>query len=180
MNYQLSDFPSDLMTFAGGLNCSITAMNSTTKAIVSWTWDQFMNADLTNMILLTLSLPFGTQYQVYRAHKVMFRHALSHSIVNAAFNITVNNLDDNIVQSASIVYGNRYYSGYGINDDIGNIGQQTQGMTNTQAYLIGKSLLNPATLSGALAVLAAEAIPHPDSGQYNTVVRMNSSIMYDD
>lgn len=57
---------------------------------------QFINLDMTGKVVLSVTIPFGTQTEHFSTYKIAIRHENSHALVNAALRAE---LDSNYVNT---------------------------------------------------------------------------------
>jgi len=154
-------FPSDMLTILMGSGASIVIGNSLGTKTVSLT--EFRTVDMTRSVILSVFIPFGVQGSTLWTYKVSLRHVNSHAIINCALNIQVN--------SSNVVIGTPILT-------YGGVKSYAIRMTNTENYLIGKNITSQSTLSGALNVLQAEAVPDPVTGQVKYRSSLVTSLFY--
>ncbi|CAB3359533.1 Hypothetical predicted protein [Cloeon dipterum] len=106
----------------------------------------FLNYDMTGKVIQSLYFdPFDGNHR-FRTFKITPRKQNAHAYVSAGFRVHVSDTTNwTVDQQPRIVY-------CGINPNFHHA-------TNTESYLMGKNLLDPATVQGAISTLAAELQP---------------------
>ncbi|XP_026741646.1 xanthine dehydrogenase/oxidase-like [Trichoplusia ni] len=113
------------------------------------TLKEFLNYDMTGMLMINVLLPPMSTSHVLRSYKIMPRNQNALAIVNSAFLIKLSK--KNIVEFASIVYG--------------NIDPNFDHATETEKYLVGKNVFNDDVLQAAIKVLSKELKPVEIAGE---------------
>ncbi|XP_059485730.1 xanthine dehydrogenase-like [Neocloeon triangulifer] len=140
-----NEFPSDVFVIleAAGATLNILSNPTTTTNV---TLTNFLTYNLAGKVVLNIAFPaFATNHR-FRTLKITPRKQNAHAYVSAGFRIRVaDTINWNVNEQPRIVFA-------GINPQFNRA-------TNTENYLMGKNLLDAATIQGALNTLAAELVP---------------------
>ncbi|XP_065336761.1 uncharacterized protein LOC135937537 [Cloeon dipterum] len=139
------EFPSDIFVIMEAADASIVVHTSTTGYEFVKIID-FLNYDMTGKVIQSIYFdPLDGNHR-FRTFKITPRKQNAHAYVSAGFRVHVSDTTNwTVDQQPRIVY-------CGINPDFHHA-------TNTENYLMGKNLLDPATVQGAISTLAAELQP---------------------
>ncbi|XP_065883616.1 xanthine dehydrogenase-like isoform X2 [Dysidea avara] len=159
LTHDHQNFPSDVFTIMEAAGATVTVASSSQSASHSLT--DFLQLDMKNKVITSLVIPFSTSNTVMRTFKVMPRHQNAHAYVNAGFSWSVDSSTHKVQGSPSIVFG----------------GLQAHAVhaTKTEAFMVGKSLTNSATLQGALKVLQEELVATTVPPESSEAYRLNLS-----
>ncbi|CAB3359541.1 Hypothetical predicted protein [Cloeon dipterum] len=138
-------FPSDIFVILEAVGATLNILsNPTTSENVNLI--DFLGKDLKGKVIQNIEFPTFDNNHHFRTFKVMPRKQNAHAYVSAGFRVHVSDTTNwTVDQQPRIVY-------CGINPNFHHA-------TNTESYLMGKNLLDPATVQGAISTLAAELQP---------------------
>nr|XP_018909622.1 PREDICTED: xanthine dehydrogenase-like [Bemisia tabaci] len=141
---QHTEFPSDIYLMfvtVGAMYTYETPMGSSDIREV----EELIETDMRKKLITSFVLPSLDDSYIVKTYKIMPRAQNAHAYVNAGFKIKLGNKDTMTVSEASIVYG-------GIRRNFVHASQ-------TENFLVGKSLLDSHVVQGALDKLASEVDP---------------------
>ncbi|XP_012938611.1 xanthine dehydrogenase/oxidase [Aplysia californica] len=143
------DFPSDVFTMLETIGAQVTVADGNGVS-TQYSLTQFLQVDMKGKVIVSLRLPrYQTNDVIVRTYRTSPRLQLCASYIVSGFNFRVNSADNfRIIGKPTIVI-------LGISGSLVHAVQ-------TEGYLTGKQLGDPAVLKGALSTLSAELIP--DSG----------------
>eukprot|EP01052_Picozoa_sp_SAG31_P013871 SAG31_NODE_846_length_11539_cov_70.858392_5_plen_499_part_00 len=143
-------FQSDMATIMQAVDARVQVMDANTSHTSTMTLqDMFALGSMDGKVLLALHVPPPNSSAVLQTYKSMKRHQNAHAYVNAGIYCTFNGSgSEATVAHAVLVYG-------------GIVPKPTRA-SQTEAYLIGKRLTDPDTVTGALHTLATELVPATD------------------
>ncbi|KAJ8299303.1 hypothetical protein KUTeg_023363 [Tegillarca granosa] len=144
LKHQFPDFASDIYVVLEAANAKLQIADASGPNEYSLT--DFLKLDMTDKLLLCMLLSsLDASYHI-RCYKVMKRHQNVHAYVNAGIRM---NLDQN--------------NGYTVKEKpcivFGGISKTFNHAVNTENFLTGKQLKDPAVIKGALSTLASEVVP---------------------
>lgn len=164
MAHDHSDFPSDVFTIMAAANATLN-IGSASEGSSSMDLFTFLQTDMTNKVIISMTIPALAKGQQLRTYKIMLRHVNCHAYVNAGMLFTLDT-SSNVVGTPRLVFG--------------GISPFATLATKTAAYLSGKNINSAATLQGALAVLNTELSPDQPPWASSAEYRMMlaSSLFY--
>jgi len=164
LTHDHENFPSDVFTVLAAAGAMLT-VESATGSIALNLWD-FISYDMKGVVISSMTLPFASTDVVFRSFKVMPRAENAHAYVNAAFYMEVDPTGSTVKGKPSLVFG--------------GIGTHGISANATAAFLVGKNLLEPDTLKGALESLGNEIVPNTPPAAASTQYRKSlaTSLFY--
>ncbi|XP_072939063.1 uncharacterized protein [Epargyreus clarus] len=159
LKHRKPDFQSDLFVLFATVGATMIIEDiQCNKRYLSM--PEFLKQDMCGAVIVSFQLPpFGRTY-VFKSYKILPRSQNALAIVNAGFLLKIN--AKNIIEYASIVYG--------------NISASFIYAKRTQAYLIGKNILNNAVLQGAISLLNVDIVPTYDPAKPSPACRKKLAI----
>ncbi|XP_046559709.1 xanthine dehydrogenase-like isoform X1 [Haliotis rubra] len=158
-----TEFPSDVFTIfeSVGATLSIGSSDGTEN---TYSLMDFLNLDMKGKVILSVTLPAFPSGDVYvKTFKITPRHQNAHAYVNAGFRMQLDRSNNFLVKTKpSLVYG--------------GISKTLVHATNTETYLQGKQLGDPAVLNSAITTLSAELVPDTTPGLSSTTYRKSLAI----
>ncbi|RNA44115.1 xanthine dehydrogenase-like isoform X1, partial [Brachionus plicatilis] len=141
------EFPSDVFICLETANAQLTV---TTPSGISKILSplEFMSLPLQSKLLYSFSVSPLTQDTFLRTYKIIPRSQNAHAYVNAGFRFSIDPKTMVVKSLPCILYG-------GISPEFGHA-------SNTEKFLVGKSLLNENVLNSALEILNSEITPNND------------------
>ncbi|XP_046360648.2 indole-3-acetaldehyde oxidase-like isoform X2 [Haliotis rufescens] len=158
-----TEFPSDVFTIFETVGATLT-IGSSDGTETSYSLIDFLNLDMKGKVILSVTLPTFPSGDVYvKTFKITPRHQNAHAYVTAGFRMQLDRNNNFTVKTKpSLVYG-------GISKTLVHAG-------NTETYLQGKQLGDPAVLKSAIATLSAELVPDTTPGLSSTTYRKNLAV----
>ncbi|XP_052067277.1 uncharacterized protein LOC127706661 [Mytilus californianus] len=159
------EFQSDVYVALEAANVKLIIADSTGSNTIPIS--QFLKTDMTNKVIVAMEVPAMTDDYIVRLYKVAQRAENSHSFVNAGVRMKVGTHNKFLVmEKPCIVFS-------GISKDFVHAVQ-------TESYLVGKSLVDPSVIQGAMTTLASELNPDPniDAVEPSVAYRKNVAIGY--
>lgn len=141
------NFPSDMYTGLQGASVTLQIASSP-SSIATYTLEQFATLNMSNKLIISMTIPYLGPAVAFNAYKVMQRHVNCHAYVNAAFQVQ---LAAGVVTGAPVLV-------------YGGVLAKTVRASKTEAYLVGKNVTSPATLAAALALLNSELTANQAQG----------------
>ncbi|ESO95691.1 hypothetical protein LOTGIDRAFT_231915 [Lottia gigantea] len=150
MKYYHPEFVSDIYVIFEAINAQLVIADETGKES-SYSISEFLALDMTGKVIVMAKIPsFNGTSNIIRTIKTMPRHQNAHTYVSAGFNMNIDaGQNYKVLTKPTIVY-------VGINKTFTHASQ-------TEDYLVGKSLGDSTVLNGALQTLAKELIPDAET-----------------
>ena len=147
MKYNHNDFPSDVFTCFETIG-AVLYVNSPDKSIVKVSLVDFLKLDMRGKFISGAAIPpYDKNSTIIETYKIMPRSQNSHAYINAGFRFAIDK-SYNVTSTPSIVFG-------GVSGTFVHA-------TQTEGFLLGKSLIDSKTLESAFALLNAEINPNYD------------------
>eukprot|EP00656_Telonema_subtile_P010268 TRINITY_DN14927_c0_g3_i1.p1 TRINITY_DN14927_c0_g3~~TRINITY_DN14927_c0_g3_i1.p1 ORF type:complete len:1155 (+),score=362.40 TRINITY_DN14927_c0_g3_i1:181-3645(+) len=145
------NFASDMATILMGAGAHLSVLidgNTADMSVEDWLWLPDLPA---NALILSLSLPVAGPDEFLFTFRQALRYVNAHALLNASFRAT---LDGSTIKSVSLA--------------VGCAKEHAFFLDETQTFLIGKSVTDPATLSEALALLSKVQL-EPELQYHSTI-----------
>ncbi|XP_043217578.1 indole-3-acetaldehyde oxidase-like isoform X1 [Amphibalanus amphitrite] len=159
------EFPSDVFLLLTAARAKIVVADAQ-GAAEEMDVETLFKIDMNRKVIVSLKLPALDDNYIFKTYKVTPRAVSAHAYVNAAFLLPVNKDTMTITEKPTLLFG--------------GISKTFVHASATEEFLTGKSLLDAATVSGALAALQAEVVPDADPELSATEYRasLTTSLLY--
>ncbi|XP_076300418.1 xanthine dehydrogenase [Lasioglossum baleicum] len=142
IKHQHREFPSDLFLMLETAGAQIHVLDATLKKSMNCL--DFLDYDMKHKLIYSIMLPArGSEYS-YRSYKIMPRAQNAHALVNAGFLLKLDGAGK-VLEKPNIIFG-------GIHKDFLHA-------TQTENYLVGKSVFDKEVVKQALQTLDTELKP---------------------
>ena len=121
-------------------------------------WD-FLSLNMSNSVIVSLQIPYSNKNTWFRSFKVMPRAQDSCAYVNAGFCMEVDPSNHIVKSIPSFVFG--------------GVKEHTISASSTEAYMLGKCVLDVKVLKNALHILDNEIEPNVTPGAASVEFRKN-------
>ena len=163
LGHNYNNFPSDIYTVMMGAGASVTVGNASNGSQTSYSLDNFPQQSMENKVLISIEIPFAQQNEYMKTYKVSERHENSHAFVNASLRMCVNS-SSQVTQQPTLAFG-------GIQNHVVRA-------TQTEQYLVGKTLTSQNTLTSACNLLLSELVPNSEPGDVQYRSQLPISFFY--
>lgn len=160
MMQKLEGFPSDLVTVLAAAKVLVTVSVGQSPPRQVPVGDEFFALPNDGLFVRDMFVPFSGAGEVAATYRTALRPWNAHALLNAGFTAT---LDGDKVASVKLVYG--------------VISRHIVRASQTEAFLTGKSLRDPAVAAEALRIVSAEIVPGNEL-QYVTITQPKGKDLY--
>lgn len=157
LTHDHDNFPSDVFTImeAAGATVTVATANGTGEYPL---WD-LLSLNMSNSVIVSLQIPYSNKNTWFRSFKVMPRAQDSCAYVNAGFCMEVDPSNHIVKSIPSFVFG--------------GVKEHTISASSTEAYMLGKCVLDVKVLKNALHILDNEIEPNVTPGAASVEFRKN-------